>query len=169
MDSGHAKDATLHELTLKIKFKMDLFAPVSTLMTDHKHLVTVDPDTPLLEVKNIFEQHRFHHIPVVHFRSVVGIISKSNYEFFMGGISMADLDKLETTPASVIMTKGLATLSPDTRINVAIEIFITNRLHALPIVQDDDLVGILTPHDILLALSKEKLANPLAAYEHQTP
>jgi acetoin utilization protein AcuB len=145
---------------------MDLFAPVSTLMTDHRHLVTVAPETPISEVKTIFEQHRFHHIPVVHFRSVVGIISKGNYEYFMGGITMADLDKLETVPASAITTKGLATLAPDTRINVAIEVFATNRLHALPIVDSEgDLVGIITPHDILLALSNEKLTDPLTAYD----
>jgi acetoin utilization protein AcuB len=146
---------------------MNLFAPVSTLMTDHKHLVTVDPTAPLSEIKAIFSQNRFHHIPVVHFRAVVGIISKTNFEYFMGGISTANLDKLETTHAADIMTKGLAVLSSDTRINVAIEVFITNRLHALPIVDEDELVGIITPHDILLALSEEKLADPTEAYTAQ--
>ena len=47
-------------------------------MTPHTALVTVNPDENLAQVKEIFDTHKFHHIPVVHFRDIVGIISKTD-------------------------------------------------------------------------------------------
>ena len=57
------------------------------------------------------------------------------------------------------MTKGLATLSPDALLSEALELFKENIFHAIPILDDGDLVGIITPHDIICALS-EKLIQP---------
>ena len=34
---------------------MNIFAPISSIMTDHKHLVTVDPEESLSKVKEIFD------------------------------------------------------------------------------------------------------------------
>jgi CBS domain-containing protein len=48
---------------------------------------------------------------------------------------------------------------------VALEIFNLNRFHALPVVDDGELVGIITPFDILKALSEEKLADPSSIYD----
>ena len=52
---------------------MNLFAPVSSLMTNHHLLVTVGPEEPLTKVKEIFDTHTFHHIPVVRFHEIVEI------------------------------------------------------------------------------------------------
>jgi acetoin utilization protein AcuB len=150
---------------------MNLFAPVSSLMTDHKHLVTVNPEESLLKVKEIFDTHSFHHIPVVHFREIVGIISKSDFEHFMGGGSIYDNDRfinqlrLNTATAKDIMTKRLGKVESTDRLNVAVEIFTINRFHALPVVDDGELVGIITPFDILKALGEERAADPSMVYE----
>ncbi len=151
---------------------MNLFAPVSSLMTDYKHLVIVHPEESLLKIKEIFDTHHFHHIPVVRTREVVGIISKSDFEHFMGGGSVSEDDRflnerrLQRTTAQDIMTKGLGKVESDDRLNVAVEIFTMNRLHALPVVQDGELVGIITPYDILKALGAEKVADPSRVYEN---
>lgn len=61
---------------------MNAYAPISTIMeTD---LVTVNPEETLLAVKKIFEQHSFHHLPVVRFKKIVGIISKTDFQHFTG-------------------------------------------------------------------------------------
>jgi acetoin utilization protein AcuB len=143
---------------------MNLFAPVSKYMTDQKNLVVVNPDTPLTEVKDIFEKYSFHHLPVVHFHDIVGIISKLDYEHFSGGLNY-NMYELEKIKASDIMTKGLAKVSSDTRMNVVIELFTYNRFHALPIVDEDELIGIITPFDILKAIGEEKPADPSMVYE----
>ncbi len=130
-------------------------------------LVTVNPETPLSEVKKIFDAHPFHHLPVVSFRKIVGIISRTDFDRFVGGMKRAN-DKeevLEDTRAEEIMTKGLGKLEPDDRINVALEIFSKNWFHALPVVQNDELVGIITTQDIIRALLNEKPKEPHMVYE----
>ena len=55
------------------------------------------------------------------------------------------------------MTQGIATLEPNDRINVALQIFMENLFHAIPVVEDDEVVGILTTYDIIKALQEEDI------------
>jgi acetoin utilization protein AcuB len=150
---------------------MNIFAPISSLMTDHHNLITVSPEEPLTKVKEIFDNHKFHHIPVVHFRELVGLVSKTDFEHFMGGASHFAEDRfvndlrLERTLVSDIMTKRLGKVAPDDRINVALEVFLINRFHALPVVENGELVGIITPFDIMTALSKQVPADSSLVYD----
>ncbi len=152
---------------------MNIFAPISSLMTDHKNLITVSPEDNLATVKQIFSEHKFHHIPVVNFREIVGIVSRSDFDYFMGGASHYEEDKyvnelrLERTKVTEIMVKRLGKVAPDDRINVALEVFLINRFHALPVVEDGELVGILTPFDIMTALSKQVPADSSLVYENK--
>lgn len=142
-------------------------------MTDHKHLITVGPEEPLNVVKDIFEKNKFHHIPVVHFREIVGMVSKTDFEHFMGGASHYEEDRyvnqlrLERTQVKEIMTTRLGKVAPDDRINVVLEVFLVNRFHALPVVENGELVGIITPFDIMTELSKQVPADSSLVYENQ--
>lgn len=148
---------------------MNTFKPVSAFMTTD--LVTVAPTDSLLHVKEIFDQHRFHHIPVVHYKEIVGLIGKSDFDHFMGGASLVAEDRfinnlrLKSTKAEEIMTKGLGKLEPEDRLNVALEIFCMNRFHALPVVKDNELVGLITPYDIMKALLNQKIDAPHMVYD----
>lgn len=150
---------------------MNTFVTISTLMTDYKHLVTVGPEDTLLRVQEIFNANKFHHIPVVRFREIVGLISKSDFQQFMGAASLFQEDaiahesRLKLTRAKDIMTTGLGKVEPSDRLNVALEIFCGNWFHALPVVDNDELVGILTPYDILKALAEQKIDDPSLVYE----
>jgi len=130
-------------------------------------LVTVNPEANLREVKEIFDTHTFHHLPVVHFRKIVGIVSRTDMDRFVGGLKKGNgaSELLETTRVEEIMTKGLGKLEPDDRINVALEIFSKNWFHALPVVQNDELVGIVTTQDIIRTLLNEKPKEPHMVYE----
>lgn len=145
------------------------FEPISKFMTTH--LVTVNPEDSLSKVKEIFDGHKFHHIPVVRYKEIVGLISRSDFEHFYGGASTHSEDqhlnevRLKRTLAQDIMTSKLGKVEPDDRLNVAIEIFCMNYFHALPVVENGELVGIITPFDILKALQDQKPAEPHMAYE----
>ncbi len=149
---------------------MNIFAPVSSLMTDYHQLVTVSPEDTLSKVKEIFDTHKFHHIPVVNFREIVGLISKSDFEHFMGGASHYAEDRfvndlrMERTHVSELMTTRLGKVASDDRINVVLEVFLINRFHALPVVDNNELVGIITPFDIMTALSKQVPADSSLVY-----
>jgi acetoin utilization protein AcuB len=140
---------------------MDVLAPISQIMTTH--LITVSEKDKLTVVKEIFDKHNIHHIPVVRFRSIVGIISKTDYLFFVRGFTQNEEDKfvnesrLKAYTADEIMTTGMAKVEPTDRIDVALEIFKINRFHAIPVVKDGELVGIITTHDIIRALAEGRL------------
>ncbi|MBK6930839.1 MAG: CBS domain-containing protein [Saprospirales bacterium] len=147
---------------------MNAYAPISTIMVSD--LVTVNPEDNLLAVKKIFESHAFHHLPVVRFRKIVGIISKTDFEHFTGGMHRRDETGntafMEHSKAEDIMTKGLGKLEPEDRINVALEIFSKNWFHALPVVKNDELVGIVTTQDVIRAILNEKPKEPHMVYEN---
>lgn len=141
---------------------MNVLAPVKSIMSSH--LITVAPSDKLSIVKDIFDDHNIHHIPVVRYKELIGIISKTDFMHFMQGFSPNEEDRfvnyarLRSYSAEEIMTKGLAKLDPNDRINVALEIFLVNRFHAIPVVDNDELVGILTTYDIIKALATEPVS-----------
>ncbi|MEL6863937.1 MAG: CBS domain-containing protein [Bacteroidota bacterium] len=133
---------------------MNVLAPVSSIMTEM--LYTVNPKDKLRAVKAIFDQHKIHHLPVVRYKKIVGIISKIDLLSFMKGAGEEENSlRLDHYCAEDIMTKGLAKLEPDDRINVALEVFKKNLFHALPVVENEELVGIVTTYDIIAELANE--------------
>ena len=138
---------------------MNVLAPVSSIMT--KDLITVNPSDKLKDVWEIFSNHKIHHIPVVRYKELVGIISKSDVLYFLKGLGddtsqdLMNEVRLNNYSAESIMTTGFAKLEPDDRINVALDVFGVNLFHALPVVEGKELVGILTPFDIIKALAEE--------------
>jgi len=141
---------------------MNLLDPVETIMSSD--LVVIKEDEQLLTVEKIFQQHKIHHIPVVNGERLIGIVSKSDFLFFKRGFNdhstdeRIDLFRLKTHQVKDIMTKGLATLNKDERINVALEIFKENLFHAIPILDGKKLVGILSTYDIINQLAEDRKA-----------
>lgn len=128
--------------------------PVSTIMT--RQLQTVLPDEFLHQVTNIFDRNNFHHIPVVKEGSqLVGIISREDFQkmnlyFFLKTTKENGMaGKEEGLRAIDIMTPSPVSIDPDDSIGLAADIFLANRFHALPVVEDGELVGIVTSHDLI--------------------
>lgn len=146
---------------------MNVLAPVSTIMSTD--LVTITPGESLVAVREIFDKNNIHHIPVVHYKEIVGLISKTDYLYFkqgcVGGVGGKEKQtyQLNQWKAEEIMTSKLAKLEHDDPIRTALDLFRLNRFHALPVIENGDLVGIITPHDIIEALASEKVT--LEAYQ----
>lgn len=139
---------------------MNLLAPVSTIMSTQ--LITVHPDDTMKRVEELFNRHKIHHLPVVSEGKLVGMVSKSDYLFFKRGFNdqttdkRLDLFRLKVWKVSNVMTSGLAKMDPGDRINVALDVLEKNIFHAIPIVEGDRLLGIVTSHDIIRHLAKDK-------------
>ena len=124
-------------------------------------LWTVAPHEPITRVAELFDRHNIHHIPVVKEKALVGMVSKLDYaRFVQDNQPNACEIPAESccTPAprvGDIMTKHLATLESSERINVALDIFAENLFHSIPIVDNGELVGILTTLDIIKVLMEE--------------
>ena len=75
----------------------------------------------------------------------------------MGVVSRRDIFRnFEEDQLSLIMKKGCITITPDTTVKAAAQIFSDLRIHRLPVVEDGKLVGIVTPTDILRIVKEMK-------------
>ena len=139
---------------------MNIEAAISTLMTEN--LVTVAPLASLSEVKRLFEAKGIHHLPVVRYKSIVGIISQTDLNHFISltakdrGDHFIEAAKLRAWTVEEVMTKDLETVSPDEPIRKALELFAKNKFHAVPVVDGEELKGIVTTHDIINAILESK-------------
>lgn len=127
---------------------------LSEVMT--KDLITVNPENAITEIERIFSQTRIHHIPVVNFKTLVGVVSKSDFQFFQRGKSNKDVHddfvekiRYKNYKVKEIMTTGIASLASNDKVQTAIDLFTENIFHCVPIVDNEELVGIVTPIDIL--------------------
>lgn len=128
---------------------IDLMTPVREVMTSK--LITVNEQSSISDVKKIFESNRIHHLPVVDNQTLVGILSMTDYLHFLKD-NKEENSVLDIHTVSEIMTKGIAVLEPSERVAVALKIFKENIFHAIPVVENNQLKGIITPQDIIIAL-----------------
>ncbi len=139
--------------------KMNLLGPVKNIMT--KEIETLHPKDHLNKADKLFALNRFHHLPVVESGRLKGILSKSDLLFFKSGYNKSvdseeESLRLKATSVEDIMTTKMATLQPDDKINVALEIFKENLFHAIPIVEKEKLVGIVSTYDIINQIADDK-------------
>ncbi len=115
---------------------------VETIMI--KNLITLGPESTVAHAVEIFKSKRIHHIPVVDEGRLVGLITTHDlWNKFVAP------DAFGTTVIKDIMSKKLVKLEPDDKVGTAAELFLDNRFHALPVVKDDMLVGMVTTFDVL--------------------
>lgn len=128
--------------------------PIKEIMT--VKLVTVSPETTAREIKRLFERNSFHHLPVLDKREkLVGMVSREDFYKLAYVLSLDSEQADDSQPsydsieAAQMMTKYPLALDPDDTIGLAADIILANKFHALPILDDDKLVGIITSHDLL--------------------
>ena len=139
---------------------MNIYSPVSNIMTSN--LITVGPNDLLSKVNEIFAMNRIHHLPVVEGKKLVGMLSKSDFLKAIHGVSLHGSTEEENTEilnkvkVKELMVKGIAHIESKDHIAVAVEIFLENLFHAVPIVDNGKLVGIVTTFDIMRFIIKEE-------------
>ncbi len=122
------------------------------------YLVTVSPDTTIIKAKDIIEQKKINHLLVVdENENLLGLISdrdvKQSWASPATTLSVHELNYLLTQlTVEMIMKKKIITISPDTTIEIAALIMQENRISALPVMEGEKLVGIITTTDVLEVL-----------------
>jgi len=123
-----------------------------------KNLITVHEHEIVTTVAKTFKEFGFHHIPIVDSDSkLVGIISQTDIERLKLSASIFKTKKqeeynealFESLMVKYIMTKNVVKLNPNRDIREAYIQFKKNQFHAIPIVENDQLLGIITPIDLL--------------------
>ncbi len=96
------------------------------------------------------------HVPILRDNVLVGIVTDRDLRRVLPSVEAgASPEKyqafMERTTLRDIMTVDPVTCTPDTDIADAVEIFVERKLGAIPVVDGDELVAILTQIDVLRA------------------
>lgn len=126
--------------------------PVSAIMT--KNIIGLKKSDDLQYAETLFNKHKIKHIPVVSGKAVIGMLSYSD----LLKISYADVTEDESDVDAVVynmftieqvMVKNVVTITSETTIKEATRILAESDFHALPVVDNGILKGIITTTDLL--------------------
>ncbi|MBT8266179.1 MAG: CBS domain-containing protein [Bacteroidia bacterium] len=127
--------------------------PISEIMT--RKVVTLDIHDNLETAEHLFKTHRIRHIPVISGAEVRGILSYTD----LLRISFADaVDEDEGSVDTIVynlftieqvMAKNLVSVASSTTIKEVAEILSKKEFHAIPVIDDNKLVGIVTTTDLI--------------------
>ena len=119
-----------------------------------KDLVTITKDERMTVARKILKEKNIRHLPVVDGKKLIGLVTNM------------DIRKAEASPATSleirelhylldkltvgeIMTRNVITISPDISIEEATILLHDNKIGCLPVVEDGNLVGIITENDVM--------------------
>ncbi|MEY8848862.1 CBS domain-containing protein [Psychroserpens sp. XS_ASV72] len=138
---------------------MRTIVPVSEIMT--KNIIALNRSDDLESAERLFKRHHIRHIPVVSGDIVIGMLSYTD----LLRISFADAvgddeSEVDTVVYNMftidqVMTKNVVTVTSNTDIKEVAKIITSNDFHALPVVENGDLVGIVTTTDLINYLIKQ--------------
>lgn len=117
------------------------------------NIKTVNQTNTLYDVKDMLEEEQFHHVPVVSGDKVVGMLSKTDLQkiSFINtvdgqGLTTAMYDALTIEQ---VMTKDVETVQKTDTIHDVAVTLAKNQFHALPVMDGDKLMGIVTTTDLI--------------------
>ena len=127
---------------------MNVNDPISTVMT--RNVIVANQFHNFSEALELFHKHEIRHLPVVDGKNrVIGIISSNDImKMFVDPkykhltLNHDEIDKAMNIPE--IMTPNPVTVAPSDTIKHAAKLFASRKFHALPVVNDNELVGILS-------------------------
>ncbi|MGD9689468.1 MAG: CBS domain-containing protein [Phycisphaerales bacterium] len=132
-------------------------------------VVTISADESLERVRELFEEHGFHHLLVIDKGRPVGVVSNHdllrNLSPFIGKINERAQDAfLLRRRAHQIMGRRLLTAPPTMPVRDAAHLMLERNLNCLPVVDDrGHCVGIVTGRDLLRYLADHAIESEVAA------
>ncbi|MDC6367505.1 MULTISPECIES: CBS domain-containing protein [Flavobacteriaceae] len=128
-------------------------APVSEIMS--KNVITITTSDDLVTAEERFKKHHIRHIPVVENKTVVGMLSYTD----LLRISFADavgpdgetIDSVvyNLFNISQVMASDVVSVTSNTPIKDVAQFLAKKEFHALPVVDNGKLVGIVTTTDLI--------------------
>ncbi|MGR8930452.1 MAG: CBS domain-containing protein, partial [Gammaproteobacteria bacterium] len=128
---------------------------------------TVEPHDLIDRVFFLIHYEKIRHLPVVEKGKLVGIVSDRDLYKALGPKSNSnaveankDNTQLYVVSQRVahIMHRGVFTVAPDAMLSEAANLLVEHRIGALPVVENNKLVGILSATDILRVFAKTEHA-----------
>jgi acetoin utilization protein AcuB len=119
-----------------------------------RDVITVTKNERMTTAKKILQEKNIRHLPVVDGKKLIGLVTNM------------DIRKAEASPATSleirelhylldkltvgeIMTKNVITVSPDISVEEATTLLHDNKIGCLPVIEDGNLVGMLSENDVM--------------------
>jgi len=115
------------------------------------NLVTVPPSATLAQARSLMNENRIHHLPVMDEKSLVGLVTVSNVLAATDSFLRDDLNRIHANEVAVedAMTKDIATVDIKASLRQAGLFLEKHQIGCLPVMDDGDLVGIITETDFV--------------------
>lgn len=131
-------------------------ATVRSFMT--QPVVTVDRNAPCDEADAAMERHGIRHLPVLDEGRLVGIVGRhdlmrSALAFALGYGERGRAKLLHTLTVKEVMRERMVTIGPGQPAAEAARLLLDHRIGCLPVLEDGELVGIVTSSDLLRLLA----------------
>jgi CBS domain-containing membrane protein len=131
--------------------------PISKIMSSD--IVTVNPTQTLKEVNDLLKDKHVRHVPVVSGKKVIGMLSSTDIQK-ISFINTVDGDELttgmfDTLTINQVMSKNLQTMQKEDTIYEAAKMLANKDFRAIPVLEGEDLVGIVTSTDLLKYLVEQ--------------
>ena len=103
--------------------------------------LTVKRDEPVIELAKIMKDEQIRHL----------LVCDDNHKL-LGVVSDRDVSTARGATAGDIMSPHPCTVSVDTDLRTAVTILLKHRFSALPVLEGDRLIGIVTVTDLIIVL-----------------
>ena len=121
--------------------------------------ITVGPETPVFDARQTMLKERIRHLLVTEGTRLVGIITdrdiRLNLPSQATSLSMWEINYLlARLTVSKVMTRSVITTGPDQDAADAARLLLEHKVGALPVLDGDHLIGIVTETDVLRAFAR---------------
>ena len=133
--------------------------PVSHIMT--ANVLTVNHTNSLKDAEDILKSNNIRHIPVVSGEKLIGMLSLTDLlrisfvESYGNAEASVDTAVYDMLNIEQVMVSNPQSVSQDATIREVAEILASKEYHALPVVDGDKLVGIVTTTDLIKYLLEQ--------------
>lgn len=136
--------------------------PVSDWMTES--VLAVETFDSIAIARRLMAKHRINQLPVMDNDHLVGIVTDRDIRDAYPTSLMIDraeeIDKFaDKVTVEAVMTHDVFIVRPDTPLMTAVALLRRHRIGSLPVMQDKNLVGIITRSDILDFVLRADKAN----------
>ena len=118
-----------------------------------REVITLGPEASASEAWSLCREHRIRHIPVVQDGRLAGMVSDRDLrDVSPSSRDNRDAATLQWVRVGDMMTRSPITISPFDTIDHAAREMYARKIGCLPVVDDGELVGIVTSSDMMRAL-----------------
>ncbi|MGE4497962.1 MAG: CBS domain-containing protein [Deferribacterales bacterium] len=125
-------------------------------------VITARPDETIKEVILRLRTNKISGLPVVNSSGkLIGVFSESDVMMALpdilndaDAIPLIDIKELTDNSVRMVMSEPRFTISPDSDVKEAARIMLEKYVHRLPVVENEEVVGLVSLGDVLKALSR---------------